>query len=128
MRIAVKYCGGCNPSIDRANLVGRLAMLLAEANPDWKLVALNAGAYDALILINGCPVACVHKQFLEEKRPVLLIAGESLQRQRIPEKELPGALLAGLLRLEKLNGDSERMKEVKSVQDKTARSGEGEKS
>lgn len=110
MRIAVKYCGGCNPAIDRADLVGKLAMLLAEENPEWRLVSLNAGSYDAVLLINGCPVACVHKQFLDEKRPVLLIAGESLQRERIPEKELPEALLASLSRLEDLNGNSERMK------------------
>jgi hypothetical protein len=100
MRIAVKYCGGCNPSIDRANLVAKLAMLLAEVQPTWELVSMNEGVYDAIILINGCPVGCVQKQFLSEQRPVFLIAGESLQREQIAEKSLPKALFAKILRLE----------------------------
>lgn len=104
MRIAVKYCGGCNPSIDRANLVGKLAMLLAEAHPTWELVSMNEGVYDAIILINGCPVGCVQKQFLTEQRPVFLIAGESLQRERLAENFLPEALLAEILRLGSENG------------------------
>jgi len=104
MRIAVKYCGGCNPSIDRANLVGKLVMLLAEAQPTWELVSVNEGVYDAIILINGCPVGCVQKQFLTEQRPVFLIAGESLQRERIAENSLPKALLAQILRLDSENG------------------------
>ena len=104
MRIAVKYCGGCNPSIDRANLVGKLLMLLAEAHPAWELVSMNEGVYDAIILVNGCPVGCVQKQFLTEQRPVFLIAGESLQRERIAENSLPEALLAKILLLESANG------------------------
>lgn len=99
MRIAVKYCGGCNPSIDRANLVGKLAVLLAETHPEWELVLLNDGDYDIVILINGCPVGCVLKQFVDEKRPVFLIAGESLQRERISEKDLPKELIAKIMDL-----------------------------
>ena len=100
MKIAVKYCGGCNPSIDRANLVGQLAMLLADAHPDWKLVTLGDTEYDAVLLVNGCPVGCVQKQFADETRPVFLIAGESLQRERIPERELPLKLIQKIKNLE----------------------------
>ena len=53
-------------------------MLLADAHPDWKLVTLSDTEYDAVILVNGCTVGCVQKQFVEETRPVFLIAGESL--------------------------------------------------
>ena len=101
MKIAVKYCGGCNPSIDRANLVGQLAMLLADAHPDWKLVTLGDTEYDAVLLVNGCPVGCVQKQFVNETRPVFLIAGESLQRERISEKDLPQEVIRKIRNLER---------------------------
>ena len=109
MKIAVKYCGGCNPSIDRANLVGQLAMLLAEAQPEWKLVPLTDGEYDAVLLVNGCPVGCVQKQFVDEKRPVFLIAGESLQRERISERDLPQEVIRKIRNLERNQGKKERI-------------------
>ena len=107
MRIAVKYCGGCNPSIDRANLVGKLAILLAETHPEWKLVTLNEDDFDVILLINGCPVGCVQKQFLNEARPVFLIAGESLQRERISEKDLPAELITKIMQLGESPGRKE---------------------
>ena len=107
MKIAVKYCGGCNPSIDRANLVGQLAMLLAEAQPEWKLVPLSESEYDAVLLVNGCPVGCVQKQFVDEKRPVFLIAGESLQRERISERDLPQEVIRKIRNLERNQGKKE---------------------
>lgn len=79
-------------------------MLFAETHPDWKLVTLNEGAYDAVILINGCPVGCAQKQFLDEKRPVFLIAGESLQRERVSEKDLPQEVIKKIMNLERTQG------------------------
>ena len=98
-KLAVKYCGGCNPSIDRTELVGKLAVLLAERDADWKLVTLKDNAYDAVLLVNGCPVGCVQKQFLNETRPVILVAGESVQRERAMEAALPEKVAEILLRL-----------------------------
>lgn len=100
MRIAVKYCGGCNPSVDRTELVGKLAVLLARERPDCRLVTLRENEYDAVLLVNGCPVACVEKQFQGEVRPVLLVAGETLQREPVAEQDLPAALAARITNLE----------------------------
>ena len=102
--LAVKYCGGCNPSIDRTELVGKLAVLLADRNADWKLVTLKDNAYDAVLLVNGCPVGCVQKQFLHTTRPVILVAGESIQRERAAEAALPEKVAEILLRLSKNAG------------------------
>ena len=98
-KLAVKYCGGCNPSIDRAELVGKLAVLLAQRNADWKLVTLKESDYDAVLLVNGCPVGCVQKQFLKETQPVILAAGESIQWEKTAEAALPEKLAELLLRL-----------------------------
>ena len=105
-KLAVKYCGGCNPSIDRAELVGKVAVLLAERNADWKLVTLKESDYDAVLLVNGCPVGCVQKQFLHETRPVILVAGESIQREKTAEAALPEEVVELLLRLNE-NADKE---------------------
>ena len=98
-KLAIKYCGGCNPSIDRTELAGKLAVLLAERNADWKLVTLKDDAYDAVLLVNGCPVGCVQKQFLHETRPVILVTGENIQRERAAEAALPEKVAEILLRL-----------------------------
>jgi hypothetical protein len=96
-KLAVKYCGGCNAAIDRTELVGRLAVLLAEENSEWKLVTLRENDYDAVLLVNGCTVGCVRRQFQNECRPVILVAGESVQWEPVAEVELP-AKVAAILR------------------------------
>ena len=115
-KLAVKYCGGCNPSIDRTELAGKLAVLLAERNADWKLVALKDNAYDAVLLVNGCPVGCVQKQFLHETRPVILVAGESIQREKIVEGALAEKVVEELLRLnEKADEEGKARKRDKNT-------------
>ena len=96
-KLAVKYCGGCNAAIDRTELVGKLAVLLADDDSEWKLVTLRESDYDAVLLVNGCAVGCVRKQFQNECRPVILVAGESVQREPVAEAELP-AKVAAILR------------------------------
>ena len=115
-KLAVKYCGGCNPSIDRTELVGKLAVLLAERDADWKLVTLKDNAYDAVLLVNGCPVGCVQKQFLNETRPVILVAGESIQREKVAEAALPEKVAEILLRLsEKAEEEGQERKRDKNT-------------
>ena len=123
-KLAVKYCGGCNPSIDRAELVGKVAVLLAERNADWKLVTLKESDYDAVLLVNGCPVGCVQKQFLNETRPVILVAGESIQREKAAEAALPEKVAELLLSMnEKTDVEGKERKRDKN----TAAGCEGEK-
>ena len=115
-KLAVKYCGGCNPSIDRTELVGKLAVLLAERNADWKLVTMKENDFDAVLLVNGCPVGCVQKQFLHETRPVILVAGESIQREKIVEGALAEKVVEELLRLnEKADEEGKARKRDKNT-------------
>ena len=104
-KLAVKYCGGCNPSIDRTEFVGKLAVWLAERNAGWKLVTMKENDFDAVLLVNGCPVGCVQKQFLHETRPVILVAGESIQREKVAEAALPEKVAEILLRLSETAGE-----------------------
>jgi hypothetical protein len=55
MRVGIKYCGGCNPTYERVDMVKRLEEELGER---FLFLTHDAEALDALLLINGCPKAC----------------------------------------------------------------------
>lgn len=97
MRIAVKYCGGCNPEYERADLVSRLARIIGDNQPDWQLVSMQDEPYDLIIVVNGCAVGCVGKKFTVHNQPALIVAGERLQNHKVSEKDLPQALYRKLL-------------------------------
>jgi hypothetical protein len=97
MRIAIKYCGGCNPAIERGELAFRLAQAIRNEQLDWNLVSLQGQDFDYLVVINGCAVGCAGKQFEAEDKPVLIVAGESLQHKRIAEKDLPAEIIRKIL-------------------------------
>jgi hypothetical protein len=61
MRIAIKYCGGCNPTYDRVACVTHLK----ESFADLDFVSYNEEEqFDYCLLIRGCNRACVSdKQF-----------------------------------------------------------------
>jgi hypothetical protein len=52
-RLAVKFCGGCNPVLER----GELAQKIREGLPTSEWVSWEEGA-DLVLIIDGCPTAC----------------------------------------------------------------------
>ena len=55
VEIAVRYCGGCNPSYDRVNAVKKLQRLL----PEFSFVDAQPGKpYAAALIVSGCATAC----------------------------------------------------------------------
>lgn len=76
MRMAVKYCGGCNVSYDRGAMVERLA----EDFPDLEIVNADrneAGSDpDLVLVICGCPSVCASHQHLTARRGKFLTAAE----------------------------------------------------
>lgn len=109
MRIAVKYCGGCNPVIERTRVVEEIESQLREKKPDWKLAPISAGNFDLLLLVNGCSVACTEEQFKDDGFPVLRIAGELLEGIKTPEQELPGKCVELILQ-QLTQNEKERVK------------------
>ncbi|MFH1092208.1 MAG: hypothetical protein V1742_11635 [Pseudomonadota bacterium] len=92
LRIRLKYCGGCNPEIDRAALVERL---LEEADRDGVKLELSADEHaDFLLLVNGCPHACLEEAHRTSPTglPCLSIQGPRLEYQEIGEEEMPGSV------------------------------------
>ncbi len=55
-RVAVKYCGGCNPSYDRVRHVERIRRAAGE-RIEW--VSPEGGRPEAVLVVGGCDRQCV---------------------------------------------------------------------
>ncbi len=57
-RVALKYCGGCDPVFDRVAYFRKIESLSAN---DIEWVTLDDPDYEAVLLIEGCDMACAEK-------------------------------------------------------------------
>jgi hypothetical protein len=56
-RLAIKFCGGCNPVIERGEVARKIREELAGARwVSWE------GESDLVVVINGCPTACAERE------------------------------------------------------------------
>lgn len=55
-RVALKYCGGCNPSYDRVRQVERIQRA-AGARIEW--VRPDSAGVEAVLIVGGCDRQCV---------------------------------------------------------------------
>ena len=75
-RVALKFCGGCNPQIERGLLAKRIREGLPVSDFQW---VSGEEDPDLLILINGCATACADTAETCGKAPfVLTTAGDFL--------------------------------------------------
>lgn len=91
-KIKIKYCGGCNPEIERGNVVKKFRELVAES-PFKNKILFDEGN-DILIKINGCPHACLDEEVELDKhcRHTISVKGKTIDYTLFEEKNLPGAL------------------------------------
>lgn len=61
-RLAIKFCGGCNPHFDR----GEVARLIKKAWGAGEWVSADENA-DLLLIINGCLSSCAQREEVEGK-------------------------------------------------------------
>ncbi|HUH67157.1 MAG TPA: hypothetical protein VLZ07_12050 [Syntrophales bacterium] len=59
-RVALKYCGGCNPEFDRVEYYRRIKVVAGDSI-EW--VTLDDPGLEAVLLIMGCPTACPERTF-----------------------------------------------------------------
>ena len=64
MRIGVKSCGGCNPFYDRRAEVEKLEKSMEGI---WFEPVRRGGSYDKILLVCGCPRACIRKYMVSGK-------------------------------------------------------------
>ena len=92
LTIRVRYCGGCNPEIDRGSLVSRLKGIIQSEG--IRAVFGKDGEADWVLLVNGCPRACLEEELPQDAKPFRCISveGSHLDYRPVPEDELPQAV------------------------------------
>ena len=84
--IGIKYCGGCNPHIDRAKLALAIERLLP---PEYIFTTKESAVWDIGIMVCGCPTACVDKPNVRDiARKWIVVAGNSVDLDDAPEEKL----------------------------------------
>jgi hypothetical protein len=63
IRVALKYCGGCDPAYDRVSYQERIAAA-AAGHIEW--VSIENPPFEAVLVINGCHRACKEKDLASE--------------------------------------------------------------
>ncbi len=74
MKLRIKYCGGCNPIIDRKKLVNEIINQLNDAG---KVEIVNEKA-DVGLVVGGCSVCCINLSEIEDQAPHWVIVGGNL--------------------------------------------------
>jgi hypothetical protein len=86
--VRVRYCGGCNPVIDRKAVVNRLENLAESEGPIICFTGAEEPA-DVLVLVNGCPHACLEEEAAVENVPwYVSIQGEQVDCKPVAEHRL----------------------------------------
>ncbi|MBW2177906.1 MAG: hypothetical protein JRF32_02530 [Deltaproteobacteria bacterium] len=76
IRIAIKYCGGCNPDFDRGDAVARM---LERLSGTVAVVQLIDDSADMLVAIEGCPTACADLSGYKGDKVVILSSREAIE-------------------------------------------------
>ena len=87
MKVGLKFCGNCNPSIDIPALTGTLAEQAA-----WlSFVPWDGEGYAVLLVLNACDSGCAGRP--DFSGPVITVAGESVDQWPVSPGALPEAIL-----------------------------------
>ena len=76
IRIAIKYCGGCNPEFDRVQAVTRM---LERRVKTVEVVPLEDDRADMLVVIEGCPTACADLSGYKGENVIVLSSQEAVE-------------------------------------------------
>jgi|GEM_PF-151335 len=65
-RIGIKYCGGCNPTYERVEMILRVK---ARFNDQFLFLRYNEPDIDTVILVSGCRRACAGQDLNPKEIP-----------------------------------------------------------
>ncbi|HQE22547.1 MAG TPA: hypothetical protein PLM20_01450 [Syntrophomonadaceae bacterium] len=74
MKLRIKYCGGCNPIINRSRLVTEVKNELLKTT---EVEIVNQDA-DVGLLVGGCQVCCPNLSQIEDQAKQWVIVGGNL--------------------------------------------------
>jgi hypothetical protein len=88
LTIQVRYCGGCNPDINRKAVVKRLKDLAESEGSVIRFTGMAEPA-DVLILVNGCAHACLEEEAAGEIASwYVSVQGEHVDCRSVAEHSL----------------------------------------
>jgi len=91
-KVAIKYCGSCNPQLNLVEIAAHLREL-ALRRRDFEIVPLGENDIDVVVILCGCPRACVNKEDVKAvAKHSLLVADGFLQGKPLNEDGLLGSL------------------------------------
>lgn len=97
MTILVRFCGGCNPAIDRGKLLQNLQK--NESELEFKVFTgvdeVDTNSY--LLIINGCQSHCIFPPDDFTSSQVIVVAGEYLDGKSCSEDKLVGEIIEKIL-------------------------------
>jgi hypothetical protein len=98
--VGIRYCGGCNPQIDRTGLVERLQEETRKCRLDVAFTTDRYRVADITLLVNGCIHGCLEEEFRQagKQTPYLSVKGEMVENQYLPEFSTPVRLAELLMR------------------------------
>jgi len=75
-KIAVKFCGNCNPQISCGEILKEIKTKAASRLPAAEFVSWDSPETDVLLVISGCPVDCAARP--QGSAEEIVVAGESV--------------------------------------------------
>ena len=91
--ISIKFCGGCNSSIDRGKLAAAVREFLTARRHNVVYNRLDA---DLVIFLSGCSANCAWR-YGETDSPHIVVAGTAIDGFAVPKENLEQELIDKLL-------------------------------
>ncbi|VBB06698.1 Hypothetical protein LUCI_1934 [Lucifera butyrica] len=83
-RISIRFCGGCNPRIDRRRIAAEMKDCLVKSGYVVIYNSLNA---DFIIYLSGCTANCA-RRYSGSSTPAAVIAANTLDAVVVAEEQL----------------------------------------
>lgn len=85
MKLRIKYCGGCNPIIDRKKVVDEVT----DAIKATTSLELTEDEAEVAMVVCGCPVACVDIDNIKSHvKKLVLVAGDNVNYRHVPRDQM----------------------------------------
>ena len=90
LRVGIKYCGNCNPTIDGPALVKKLREIMSET----EFLPYEHPCKDVLLVVSACSADCATRP--QPPGPEVVVAGRSVNFISCEENTLPAAVRSAL--------------------------------
>jgi len=99
--IGIRYCGGCNPQIDRSKVIRKVKEGLKKIGLKVDFCTDREITTDIILLINGCMHACLEEEYPRKDKTLryISIKGEMVGRQYVEEDHIPEFLIKKIVDL-----------------------------